>query len=404
MILVMLMKEQKLVTSNALKELPQAKSEFADARREHALEKFNSMPMPREKDEDWRYTEIEKLDLQKFLPFETNAKIFVSGLSEDLARHGVILSDINSAMEKYPATLNYFFKGASIDKDKFVALSAAHFEHGYFLYMPKNLEVKEPIRINLAAEGKNSVLHNLVIIEPNSRVDVVEEYTNKDIGDEQLNACVTEVFANTNSRINFYHVNNWTGNVYNFTNLIGTAERNASINWISGCFGGKLNRLKIDTNFNGQGSSCTNLGTFLGKGKEHIDFTTNVCHNAENTTNDILVDGILRDESSSVYRGLIRIPKEGQKTNSYLANHILKLGDKTLANSIPSLKIDANDVKASHGATVGQINEEHLFYLMSRGLSRQEAERLIVEGFFEPIIQKIPLEELRERIREMVRR
>jgi len=398
------MANQNLVTKNALKEIYKSKGEFADARREHALEMFDSMPMPREKEEDWRYTDIEKLNLENFAPLESNAVIMATDLSEDLIRHGVILCDINSAMEKYQAALNYFFKGTRIDKDKFLALNTAHFSHGYFLYIPKNLEIKEPIMVNIAAEGKSSILHNLVIIEPNSQADVIEEYSNKDIGSEQLNSCITEVFANTNSRINFYHINNWTSNVYNFTNLVGTTERNTSISWISGCFGGKLNRLRIDTNFNGQGSNCSNLGIFMGKGKEHIDFTTNVYHNTENTTNDILVDGILKDESSSVYRGLIKIPKEGQKTNSYLANHILKLGDKTLANSIPSLKIDANDVKASHGATVGQINEEHLFYLMARGLSRQDAEKLVVEGFFEPIIQKIPLEELREKIREMVRK
>ena len=377
------MANQNLVTKNALKEIYKSKGEFADARREHALEMFDSMPMPREKEEDWRYTDIEKLNLENFAPLESNAVIMATDLSEDLIRHGVILCDINSAMEKYQAALNYFFKGTRIDKDKFLALNTAHFSHGYFL-----LSEAEP----------------KCAYSPNSQADVIEEYSNKDIGSEQLNSCITEVFANTNSRINFYHINNWTSNVYNFTNLVGTTERNTSISWISGCFGGKLNRLRIDTNFNGQGSNCSNLGIFMGKGKEHIDFTTNVYHNTENTTNDILVDGILKDESSSVYRGLIKIPKEGQKTNSYLANHILKLGDKTLANSIPSLKIDANDVKASHGATVGQINEEHLFYLMARGLSRQDAEKLVVEGFFEPIIQKIPLEELREKIREMVRK
>ncbi|MBI4452705.1 Fe-S cluster assembly protein SufD [Candidatus Woesearchaeota archaeon] len=386
-----------------MKELLQKDSDFAKSKKEDVLDIFNSIPMPKEKEEDWRYTEIGKLKLENFAPFDSKVKIEVTEIEPDLVRQGVIFTDINTALEKYPAALNYFFKGTNIDKDKFVALSAAHFAHGYFLYIPKTLEIKEPIRLNLNAEGKSSILHNLVIIEPNSKVDIIEESKNNEIAGEQLNSCITEVFANTNSRVNFYHMNNWTGNIYNFTNLIGTAERNTNINWISGCFGGKLNRLKIDTNFNGQGSNCSNLGIFLGRGKEHIDFTTNVYHNAENTTNDILVDGILRDESSSVYRGLIRIPKEGQKTNSYLANHILKLGDKTLANSIPSLKIDANDVKASHGATVGQISEEHLFYLMARGISRQEAEKLIVEGFFEPVIQKIPLEELREKIREMVR-
>ena len=138
-----------LITKNALKELHTSKSEFADARREDALEKFNSIPMPKEKDEDWRYTEIEKLKPEHFAPFESNTIITTTDLSEDLARQGVILSDINSAMEKYPATLNYFFKGTEIDKDKFVALSAAHFAHGYFLYIPKNLEIKEPIRIKI---------------------------------------------------------------------------------------------------------------------------------------------------------------------------------------------------------------------------------------------------------------
>src|SRR3989344_2830647 len=397
-------KHENLTVENSMKELLQKNSDFAKSRKEDALETFNSIQMPSEKTEDWRYTEIEKLKLENFAPFVSAVKISVTELSENLVNQGVILTDINSALEKYPAALNYFFKNTKMGKDKFVALSAAYFNHGIFLYVPKNIELKEPIRVNFEVEGTSSILHNLIIVESNAQLDFIEQYSNKETAGGQLNVCVTEVFANTNSKINFYHIGNWTDNVYNLTNIIGTSDRNAAINWISGCFGGKLNRTRIDTNFNGQGSSCSNIGIFLGKGKEHIDFTTNVYHNAENTTNDILVDGILKDESSSVYRGLIRIPKEGQKTNSYLANHILKLGDKTLANSIPSLKIDANDVKASHGVTVGQIDEEQLFYLMARGLSRENAEKLIVEGFFEPVIQKIPSEELKEKIRELVRK
>jgi len=398
------MPKQNLITKNALKLLENKESVFADARRQDALNIFKTVPLPKERDEGWRYTNIEQLKLENFEPFESNITIEVSELTEDLIDSGVILTDINTALEQYPAAQNYFFKDTVINKDKFTALNAAFFSNGIYLYIPKNAEIKEPLKAVFDLKGKNSIVHNLIIAEQNCKVDFIEEYKNNESSEEQMNVAVTEVYANSNSKINFYHLNQWTKNVYNFANIIGTAERNANINWISGCFGGKLNRLKIDTNFNGQGSSCNNLGIFLGKGKEHVDFTTNVYHNAEYTTNNILVDGILKDESSSVYRGLIKIEKKAQKTNSYLANHILKLGDKTLANSIPSLKIDANDVKASHGATVGQINEEHLFYLMARGLSKQEAERLIVEGFFEPVIQKIPLEELRERIREMVRR
>lgn len=395
--------KQNLVTKNAMQELNRAESKFATEGKEGYLRKFTSAQMPREKDEEWRYTQIEKLKLGNFGFQSQDTKITATSLGEDLIEKGIVLTDINTALEKYPLAQEYFFKSIKIDKDKFAALSAAYFTNGIFIYVPKNVELEEPIRVNFNFDRQTSVLHNMIVVEPNSKVDFIEEYSNDEISGEQLNACVTEVFVNGSSKLNFYHINNWTKNAYNFTSIIGILERDASVNWISGCFGGKLNRLRIDTNFNGQGSQCSNLGIFLGKGKEHIDFTTNMHHNAENTTNDVLVDGILRDESTSVYRGLIRIEKQAQKTNSYLANHILKLGDKTLANSIPSLKIEANDVKASHGATVGQINEEHLFYLMARGLSRNEAERLIVEGFFEPVIQKIPLEELRERIRAMVK-
>ncbi len=397
------MQKQKLVAKNAMEPLNQIESNFANNKKMDSLENFNSMPMPKEKEEDWRYTQIEKLKLENFEPFESKIKISVAKLSDDLIAKGVILTDINSALEKYPAAQNYFFRDTNTSKDKFAALCAAHFSNGIFLYVPENIEIKEPIRVNFNFEGKSSVLHNLIVVESNSKIEFIEEYSNNELGGEQLNACVTEVYANNNSQIKFYHLDNWTKNVYNVTNIIGTADRNASINWISGCFGGKINRIRIDTNFNGQGSNCNNVGVFLGKGNEHIDFTTNVYHKTQNTTNEIMVDGILKDNSSSVYRGLIRIDKEAQKTFSYLENHILKLGNKTLANSIPSLKIDANDVKASHGATVGQIDEEHMFYLMARGLSMQEAEKLIVEGFFEPVIQKIPLEELREKIRNLVR-
>ena len=395
------MPNQNLVTKKSM-ELESHRSSFAEEKKKLALDTFKSIQMPKEKDEDWRYTQIDKLKLENFEPFESNGRISAA-LSEDLAEKGVILTDVNTALEKYQIARDYYFRNAKIGKDKFVALNAAYFGNGIFLYVPKNIEIGEPIKINFNFDGKCSILHNIIVVESNSKLDFIEEYSNKELEEEQLNECITEVFANQDSKINFYHLDNWTKNVYNFTNIAGNLERNASINWISGCFGGKLNRLGIDTNFNGQGSTCSNLGVLLGRGKEHIHFTTNMYHNAENTTNNVLVDGILKDESSSVYRGLIKIEKQAQKTNSYLANHILKLGEKTLANSIPSLKIDANDVKASHGATVGQIDEEHLFYLMARGLSRAEAEKLIVEGFFEPIIQKIPLEELREKIRKMVR-
>ena len=393
------MSKQELKTNMEIKELKNSKSDFAESKKEDALKLFEETDYPKEKDEDWRYTFIEKVKLEKFSPFEGNLKIEASQIPEELIKQGVVFTDINSALQKYPAAQNHF--GKSLKHDKLSLLNSSYFSSGFFLYVPKNIELKGSLRAVVSLSDK-SIIRNLVVVESNSSVDIVEEIF--DFGEnEKLNSSVTEVFSLNNSRVNYYHSNNYSKNTFSFAQLNGTLERNANINWISSCFGGKLNRLRIETFLNGDGSNSNNLGIFLGRNKEHIDFTTNVSHNALNTTNDIMVDGILKDESSSVYRGLILIAKEGQKTNSYLSNHILKLGDKTLANSIPGLKIDANDVKASHGATVGQVNEEHMFYLMARGLSRKEAENLIVEGFFEPIIQKIPLEEIREKIRVAVR-
>jgi FeS assembly protein SufD len=377
-------------------ELKQAKSKIADEIKKEALPTFNSLSMPKEKDEDFRYTDIEKLKLES-LTFK-DAKIKVSDLCDEAAEKGFLLTDINTALEKFPYAKDYLFKGIKLDK--FLALNKANFTNGYFIYAGQNAVVDEPIKISYEITD-NTAMHNLVIAEPGSFVEIIEEYSAKS-DKESVNCCVTELFSNENAQINFSHVNSLSSAVNNFSQIIGTTQKNARINFISGCFGGKLNRVKIDTYLNGEGSNCTNLGVFLGRNKEHMDVSTNVYHNAENTVNDIVVDGILKDESSSVYRGLIRIPKSGQKTNSYLQNHVLKLGDKTLANSIPSLKIDANDVKASHGATVGQIAEEQLFYLMSRGLSRDGAIKMIVDGFFEPVIKKIPNKELRETIRGMV--
>ena len=169
-----------------------------------------------------------------------------------------------------------------------------------------------------------------------------------------------------------------------------------------GKFGGKINRLRVDTLFNGPGGNATNLGVMIGKNRQHLDCTTNAYHNVPNTTNDIVANAIMMDNSSSIYRGLIKIAKEAQGTNSFLSNNVLKLSEKAVANSIPALEIDANEVKASHGATIGQIDEEQLFYLRSRGLSQIDAERLIVEGFFEPIIHKITDEKVQEKFRAAI--
>ncbi len=392
-------KNQNLISGTIMELKESAESTFAAKNKKRALKEFKAMPMPNKKDSGWRCSEIEKLDLCKF-DFSNPKAGISAAISNEMLEKGVILCDINSALDRYPAARKYFLRAFKI-RDRLDALNLAYFSSGIFLYVPKNVEADEPIKAEFNFESQTGVLRNMVIAEPNSRFSFAEEHSGK-AKKEQLNSSATAIFANENSKIDFCHLSN-LANADNFANVTGTAEKNSEINYEFACFGSRLNRLEIGTILKGEGSRCINAGIFLGKGNENIDVTTNAYHLARNTSNRILVDGILKDNATCVYRGLIKIEKGAQKTSSHLANHILKLSDKTLANSIPSLKIDANDVKASHAATVGQIDEEQLFYLMSRGLQRSEAEKLVVEGFFEPIIQKMPLEELKEKVRKIVK-
>ena len=169
------------------------------------IELYKNLALPKENEEDWRYTDVERLKLENFEPFESNGRISAA-LSEDLAEKGVILTDVNTALEKYQIARDYYFRNAKIGKDKFVALNAAYFDNGIFLYVPKNIEIGEPIKINFNFDGKCSILHNIIVVESNSKLDFIEEYSNKELEEEQLNECITEVFANQDSKINFYHL------------------------------------------------------------------------------------------------------------------------------------------------------------------------------------------------------
>ena len=228
-------------------------------------------------------------------------------------------------------------------------------------------------------------------------INYIEEHDSEDFKEICLRNDAVEIFAGQNSKIKFYNFQNWKNNVMNFSNWKAKLAKDAKVNWVFGQFGGKFSRIKTDTLFDGQGAESRNYGVFYGSKNQHFDITTNVNHNVPNTTGNILVKGVLDDSSNAVYRGKITILKDAQQTNSYLADHSLILSDNAISHSIPSLEIDANDVKASHGATLGKPDEEEIFYLMSRGLKRSSAEIQVILGFFAPVTELIPFNDLKER-------
>ncbi|MBI2076382.1 MAG: Fe-S cluster assembly protein SufD [Candidatus Aenigmarchaeota archaeon] len=350
-------------------------------RRQGALEKFLSMQMPQEREEDWRYTDISKLDLKKLeirkpdCRFDSQFAIPLNEISDDLLKNHFLAMDVK--------------------RDKLLLLHESMFSNGAFVRIPKGVTANVNIQ---STQGLGN--HTIIVLEPDSTLNFIEEYVPADKG--ELNTSVVEIYAGEDSAINFFSFQNLMKNVYDFSYKFALAERNARINWIFGCFGGCLSRIKMETIFNGEGASSECIGTFLGDESRHIDLTTNVYHNVPNTSNNILARGVMKDSSSAVHHGLIRIEKPAFKTASFLESHSLLLGEGASSNPIPSLIIENNDVRATHGASVGQIDEDKMFYLTSRGISREDAERLIVEGFFDPVIRKIPLEGVQERFRNII--
>ncbi len=215
---------------------------------------------------------------------------------------------------------------------------------------------------------------------------VVEENAHLDLTSTSGNL---NLYLNENSSVNFYILQNRN------TEFICNAhlEKNSRINYVFGLF--DSNNFQINTYLNGEGSESRKYGLFLGTKDQKFDITTNVTHVKKNTSSKILVKGVLFDNSVSKYKGKIKINEKAQNTDSYLSNHNLLLSKGAEAFSIPSLEIDANDVRASHGATLGKPNEDEIFYLMARGLKRKEAERLIIKGYFSPVIDKLGVDDLK---------
>jgi Fe-S cluster assembly protein SufD len=356
--------------------------------KQNSKQTFDTLQFPNAKDEEWRYINYSFLKELQQINLDGNAKIsfkLETKSSEIIAAR--IAESIRMSQE-------YLGKIIQANEDKFLAAHYANISDGLFLFLPKNSSAN----ISVDISANNSSAHNVIVLEEGSKLNYFENYS--DAKDFLVDG--TEIFAAENSSINFFSFQNLPQDVFHLSYKKASLKRYAACNWNFGCFGGKFSRYKIETSFEGEGSHSENVGIFFGSKNQHIDINTIAHHIVPHTTNNILARGVMKDSSSSVYRGLIRIEKAAQKSDSYLANHTLLLSPKAFANSIPSLQIEANDVRATHGATVGQIDKDQLFYLTARGLSEKEAENLIVKGFFEPVIQKTVDEEMKNNFEKAI--
>jgi Fe-S cluster assembly protein SufD len=412
---------------------------FADYRRQ-AWQTFQALPMPTLKDEPWRRTDLRSLKsgafklphargngkgqgleqlpappdylLQPLVGEQHGGQVLLlpdqtrTYLSDDLANKGVVFTDLATAQQKHPGILKKVLgQVVKSDEGKFAALAAALADKGILVYVPRNVQVDEPLHSVLWGPGSELAYfsHILVYLEEGASVTYVHEAaSDTEKQGQTLHAGLVEVFVGQAASLNFVELQSWGEHVWNFSHERAKVERDGNLDWIFGALGSRVTKNFSDVDLIGQGATGRMSGFYFTDGVQHLDHDTQQNHHAPNTTSDLLFKGALKDRSRSVWQGMIYVAPGAQKTDGYQANRNLVLSKNARADSIPGLEIMADDVRCTHGATVGKIDEELVFYLRSRGIPYTEAERIIVEGFFDPIMQRISFEGVRSRFQQAI--
>lgn len=350
----------------------------------------------------WRRTDLKDFSLQAMRPVFGSATI-VSGA--DAAAQGVYVTDFLTALsQKSDLLAQYFGTAVANDHNTFVAYNAALAQDGLVVHVPRNVELAEPIRITytLPAGGLAIFPRTLIVAEANSRVTVVEEFQSADLDSYGAVVPVAELFANDGSEIRFISLQKLGQNAYQLGAQRAVVGRDARAWWLAGAVGASVQHMDMEVALQGNGAALEWYGFTFGTGKQQLLWAPTVKHIGLSTESQIDFKSAVADTAYVVFDGMIDIEKGAQGTNSDLRDAALHLSGMARSDSIPGLEIDANEVKAGHGSTSGEIDEEQLFYLMARGLTREVATQMIVIGFFSTIVERIPLDDVQERALEMI--
>jgi Fe-S cluster assembly protein SufD len=373
--------------------------------RAELLERYRALPLPTTKDEAWRFTDLRGFDPDSFEADGVVAVAAAPTMLEIDAAGVAHVSEGGIEIDKAPDGLRFEpladhpLLGTLVGADeKFAAHNAALWEHGLLVHVPKGVVVEQPLYVRIANSVPRGSLfwRLLVVADPESRFTVIEEYASAEQQLEGYSNAVVEIAVEQSAKVEYVSVQNLSRATWHFGTHHARVERDAELDWVAGGFGSAKGKVRIQNDLAGQGATSRVTGAYFADGKQHLDYDTFQEHIAPNTTSDFAFKGALRDTATAVWRGMIRVEKNAQKTNAYQENRNLLLSPHAHADSIPGLEILANDVRCTHGATLGQVDRDQLFYLMARGLSRAEAERLIVRGFFQDVLDRIELEPVRD--------
>ena len=366
-----------------------------------ALAAYRSLPIPDTSEEHWRFTDLRGFDPESFaggggsVEIETMLDLDVAGYAS-VNENGIDISKAPEGVRFEPLPEDYERLYSLIGWDeKFAAHNAAMWKHGLLVVVPKGVVLEKPLYVRIAVTGQ-TFWRLVVVAEEGARASLIEEYASPDPSTEAYSNAVTELFVEPNAKLEYVSLQNLSTETWHFASHHARVERDAELDWVAGGFGSKRGKTRIQNDLNGPGATSRVTGAYFADGEQHLDYDTFQEHIAPSTESDFAFKGALRETARAVWRGMIRVERDAQKTNAYQENRNLLLSPDAHADSIPGLEIMANDVRCTHGATLGRVDRDQLFYLMARGLARPEAERLIVRGFFQDVLDRIELVPVRE--------
>lgn len=371
-----------------------------------AQKAYRKLSLPTTSDEGWRFTDLTGFDPDAYelagaartveieplveLDLAGSARIDESGVEIVAAPEGVVFAPLKKKDKRIGALIKA--------RDKIAVANVAFWKHGLLVEVPAGVQLERPLHVRIESTVPNGSLPTrlLVVAGENSRFTLIEEHVSAADDLDALTNCAVEVHVGAEAKLELVSVQRLSRRGWHFSRQHARLERDSQLDWVCAGLGSKKSKTWISNDLTGAGATSRVTGVYAADGSQHLDFDTYQEHAAPHTNSDFLFRGALRDEATTVWRGMIRVEPEAQGTDAYQENRNLLLSRQAHVNSIPGLEILANDVRCSHGATVGQVDRAQLYYLMSRGVTESEAERLIVHGFFAEALDRIEREPIRE--------
>ena len=398
-------------------------------RKREAWERFNRLPLPKRTDESWRFATLSglKLDGYALPPAVTAAQLghapigiakagklvlannrFVSAdpISADLAQRGVIFDTIQNGLLKHGDLIkeHLLAHAPKLGSEKFTALHTALLHDGAFIYLPKGVELKDPLAVFHYAAGAGAAIfpHTLVIAEQNARATVVDFFRSADAGAHFV-CGRNDLLASHGAQLTYVAAQTWSRDTLSFQSNSTVARRDARVTSLNLHLGGRQSRHESHSQLAAPGAHSEMLALTVAQGTQEFDQRTLQIHQAPHTSSNLLYKNALLQQAKTIFSGLIVVDPDAQKTDAYQSNRNLMLSDEAEANSLPGLEIQANDVRCTHGATTSRIDPEQEFYLQARGIAKEAADELLIFGFFEEVLNKLDHEPLHDALRDLIK-